>query len=136
MRLFGRFLTLLCVLVLSEVPMGLVQGYAWASMIVERAPEMGLGEALEDTFSGESPCEICCALAEVRERGAEQEGERAPNSEERGGGLKVFPVPSDAGRGAGSEMWAPFVGRVQFCQVGEVGERLFEDVPTPPPRGV
>lgn len=132
MKLFGRCLTLLCVLVLSEVPMGLVQGYAWASMVWDRAPEMGLEVAVADTFSGESPCSLCCALEAVRE--SKSEREEAPTSEERGGGLKVFPVSSDAGRWGGTGLLSPFAGRVNFCRMREVGESLFEEVPTPPPR--
>ncbi len=44
-------------------------------MITDRAPALGLSEAVSNTFSGDHPCDICKALAEV----TEQEKEQAPS---------------------------------------------------------
>lgn len=38
---------------------GVLQSVAWASMLVERARTQTLAEALDTTFDGQHPCEIC-----------------------------------------------------------------------------
>ncbi len=58
----------LCVLRLAMVlmacvsigmPWGVVQGIAWARMLVSYAGETSLMQAVEMTFDGEHPCELC-----------------------------------------------------------------------------
>ncbi|MGJ8694847.1 MAG: hypothetical protein ACSHYF_00885 [Verrucomicrobiaceae bacterium] len=71
---FARALCILAIVVLSGLDQAAVQTYAWASMLNDRAPNMGLTEALNSTFSGDQPCEVCCALAELTEK----EQENAP----------------------------------------------------------
>jgi|GEM_PF-3294109 len=65
---------ILSLISLSGMDQMLVQGYAWVTMFHDRAPEMGVSEALTDTFSGNHPCEVCLALAET----TEEEHEDAP----------------------------------------------------------
>ncbi len=58
----------LCVLRLAMVlmacvsiglPWSVVQGFAWARMLVSYAGETSLMQAVEMTFDGEHPCELC-----------------------------------------------------------------------------
>jgi len=68
MGVLARLLILLSAFCISGIPEGMWQAYAWTSMLIERAPEMGVKKALEDTISGESPCGICAALEEHRDQ--------------------------------------------------------------------
>ena len=60
----GRLALLLALFSLSGMDRALVQGYAWITMIQDRSIELGVEAAIEDTFSGESPCDLCDAIAE------------------------------------------------------------------------
>lgn len=58
-----RRLATYCVALLLGLSLGLqwtvLQSVAWASMIVQRAPEMGLEDAVRSTFDGQRPCSLC-----------------------------------------------------------------------------
>ena len=41
-------------------------------MINDRAPEVGLTEALDSTFSGDEPCELCLAIAAAAQKDQEK----------------------------------------------------------------
>lgn len=71
----ARFLCTLSLVALSGLDRVAVQTYAWATMLHDRAPEIGFTEALDSTFSGEEPCEICNAIAEV----TQEEQHKAPS---------------------------------------------------------
>ncbi|MDB4259143.1 hypothetical protein N9830_01825, partial [Akkermansiaceae bacterium] len=120
---FARHLCFFVIVVLSGLDQAVVQSYAWITMIHDRAPELGVREAINDTFSGESPCEICCALAEV----TEQEQEDAP--------LKK-------GGDQGPKLFAKFSSLQLFPPARDTWPRLTEfvalsslhlEIPTPPP---
>ena len=51
-----------------DAPQVLSQAYAWAMMLHDRTPTMGVAEALDSTFSGEAPCALCCAIQKKREK--------------------------------------------------------------------
>lgn len=69
MRLLFLPLLLLALLRISGGDLLLVQGYAWAEMLIERAGQDGLEQAMESTFSGDAPCEKClCISQEKKER--------------------------------------------------------------------
>ncbi|OAI55883.1 hypothetical protein AYO49_05105 [Verrucomicrobiaceae bacterium SCGC AG-212-N21] len=63
----------------------LLQVTAWSGMMVTRTVEMGVGEALETTFSGESPCALCMAV----QAGQEKENSSVPQQTKDGGKLKL-----------------------------------------------
>ncbi|MDB2429135.1 hypothetical protein OAE47_01030 [Akkermansiaceae bacterium] len=60
----GRLTLLLALFSLSGMDRAFVQGYAWFTMVLDRSTEMGVEAAIQDTLSGEHPCEICEAIAE------------------------------------------------------------------------
>ncbi|MDB4506966.1 hypothetical protein N9055_01980 [Akkermansiaceae bacterium] len=119
---FARHLCLFVIVVLSGLDQAVVQAYAWVTMIQDRAPEMGVSEAISDTFSGENPCEICTALAEV----TPEEREETPR-ETVGDSIKLF---------------AKFTSVRIFPPAREAWPRSFTradlaplhlEIPTPPP---
>lgn len=48
------------------------QTWAWVNMINDRVPQQGVAAALDSTFSGDSPCAMCCAIAQERQDKQEQ----------------------------------------------------------------
>lgn len=48
-------------------PYSLLQGYAWANMLVSYSQTDGLVQAAKDTFSGEKPCDLCCKISAARD---------------------------------------------------------------------
>ncbi len=46
---------------------GVLQGIAWAKMLVEYSQADGLREGVVKTFDGEHPCEMCASISKGRE---------------------------------------------------------------------
>ena len=63
----GKCLCLIAALGVIDGHLMVGQTWAWMSMMSERAPEQGLVGALDSTFSGDSPCSMCCAIQEQRQ---------------------------------------------------------------------
>lgn len=63
------------------------QTWAWMQMMNDRVPLQGISAALDSTFSGDSPCGMCCAIAQERQE--KQEQAPVPESEPS---VKFFPV--------------------------------------------
>jgi hypothetical protein len=66
-------LTLACALYLGGAHWMVLQVTAWTGMLVSRAPERGLIEAVETTFSGEQPCNLCAAVQEGQKEERQQQ---------------------------------------------------------------
>ncbi|MCH1510002.1 MAG: hypothetical protein L7T84_12405 [Akkermansiaceae bacterium] len=60
----GRLALLLALFSLSGMDRAFVQGYAWFTMVQERSTKLGVEAAIQETLSGEYPCEICEAIVE------------------------------------------------------------------------
>ncbi len=43
-----------------------LQTVAWTSMVIARAPQVGLTEAVSTTFDGQHPCRLCLVVREGR----------------------------------------------------------------------
>lgn len=54
------------------VPWGVVQGFAWARMLVSYAGQTSLMQAVEMTFDGEHPCELCQLARKAQNKPAPQ----------------------------------------------------------------
>ncbi len=65
-NLARKLLLLCCALSLSGAHWLLLQGAAWTSMIVARAPDTSLADALASTFSGKKPCTLCHVVQDGR----------------------------------------------------------------------
>ncbi|MDB4354131.1 hypothetical protein N9Z02_02390 [Akkermansiaceae bacterium] len=101
----------------------MLQVFAWSKMVHDRAPSMGVSQALNDAFSGENPCEICCAIAESTEEErqdapAETSADKLPKFFTKNKGLTVNPPALDS--------WSRSGSRVMFGI-------LKQKIPTPPP---
>ncbi|MCP5535156.1 MAG: hypothetical protein H7A51_02855 [Akkermansiaceae bacterium] len=104
----------------------LAQSWAWATMLHDRAPEMGVSEALDSTFSGAAPCPMCCALQEERQEKKEQESvpESKPTVE--------YPP---AARIAAFLLFPPMVGfETRAMREDSLLASRLEAPPLPPPR--
>jgi hypothetical protein len=63
---------------LAGGPYALMQGVAWAGMLVNYSKTDGLAKAAVDTFSGEKPCELCCKITEAKQEDARQNKSDSP----------------------------------------------------------
>jgi hypothetical protein len=66
MRGFIRGLLLLSFVVAADLHLPLLQVCAWTGMTVHYARNENVMEALKDTFGGERPCKMCCAIRKAR----------------------------------------------------------------------
>lgn len=121
----GRFFCLLALFALSGLDRAAVQTYAWATMLHDRAPEIGLTEAIDSTFSGDMPCEICTALTKTQ-----SEQQKAPNERPAEELPKLYspPAPHSAAllknRSQKSSLRHRDVSHEDLCSL---------EIPTPPP---
>lgn len=60
---FAVFLALLMI----GGPLGFFQVVAWSGMMISYSAESGLAQGMKDTFSGEKPCPLCCAIKKAKE---------------------------------------------------------------------
>lgn len=67
--------------------LALLQGLAWVGMLLERAPEKGLAQAVESTFSGDEPCDLCRAIKKTKDAESASEPVQAPQEEKLPAGL-------------------------------------------------
>ncbi|MEM8549979.1 MAG: hypothetical protein AAGF10_04250 [Verrucomicrobiota bacterium] len=64
LRALGSCLMIMAILVAMNVHWALIQGYAWATMLQEEQQRAStIREAIENTFGGEHPCELCTLVA-------------------------------------------------------------------------
>jgi hypothetical protein len=73
LSLVRTFLTLACALYLGGAHWAVLQLTAWTGMLVARAPQQGLVEAVETTFSGAQPCSLCSAVQEGQKEEQKQQ---------------------------------------------------------------
>lgn len=116
-------LSLVAALASSGGPWVLLQGFAWARMIVVFSQESGLRTAIVQTFSGRRPCALCHAA----QRGQHEEGRKAP-------GLKLelnlewAPAAENA-----LELDPPLLESGRILHSGSHAQRT-DPPPKPPPR--
>lgn len=75
LRLLAKFLVILAAITVMELPTGALQLVAWSQMLSDRIPEQGIEAAIDSTFNGKSPCELCLAAQEVHVSQQESEPE-------------------------------------------------------------
>lgn len=119
----ARHLSLFIIIVLSGLDQAVVQSYAWLSMIYDRSPELGMTEAISDTFSGDHPCDICCALTEL----TEEENENHPLEKRNDSSPKLFATFSEL------RLFPPLRGSWPRFAGPRPPSALHLEIPTPPP---
>lgn len=122
---FGKSLCLIAVLTVSEAHLVLMQSWAWGTMLQDRAPERGVVEAIESTFSGDEPCPMCCAVQEEK-----QEQREEPALPERNTLIKC-PSLADDRRPIFASCVRFYIKRAQEPHLVLV--RIASPPPTPPP---
>jgi hypothetical protein len=98
------------------------QVVAWANMIREYSQMVPLTQAVEITFSGQYPCEICKAIAE--RKSTEQQKELMPAKYD-----KQYLIPLAATAPA-----QPVVAEVSYAEPRFTFSSRGDSPPTPPPR--
>lgn len=71
---FARVLLVFCALYISGAHWFVLQTVAWTQMLVVRAMDSGFAAAVETTFDGEHPCDLCVVVRE----GTKQEEKSPP----------------------------------------------------------
>lgn len=77
LRLLAKSLVILAAITVMELPTATLQIVAWSQMLSERIPEQGIEAAVDSTFNGKSPCELCLAAQEVQIAQQESEPEQS-----------------------------------------------------------
>jgi hypothetical protein len=122
----------LCCLQLGGGPLGLMQLYAWGSMLVDYSQESGLAKAVRETFSGEKPCHLCHKIDAARKNSQDEPGREAPVDILKTAKLlkELMPVAIPRLRNPQSSdlMICAFAGPAMWCGMPA------EAPPSPPPR--
>ena len=77
-RLFKILLAWLACLQLCGGPLGLLQGVAWAKMLVSYSQQDGVVEGVKKTFDGDHPCAMCRAIASAKANETERPADTSP----------------------------------------------------------
>jgi hypothetical protein len=120
----GLWLSLLALVFASGSQWTLLQGVAWARMIVVYAQEGTLAEALAQTFSGRRPCPLC----HQAQKGQHQQGDQVP-WQRPAAALELIPTGPAAAALAPD---FPLLWQVGVAREQPVGQR--RSPPKPPPR--
>lgn len=74
--MFHRLLILVCALYLGGAHWMLLQMTAWTGMLIVRSQDAPIKEAVESTFDGEHPCQLCAAISHAQQEEQKREQER------------------------------------------------------------
>jgi len=122
---FRTFLALACALYLGGAHWMVLQVTAWTGMLVARAPQTGVVEAVESTFDGQHPCRMCAAVQEGQKEERKNQTELPALKklhEVKCIALEVMVVPAQISQG--EVRWPHFTGS---------GVSRMDAPPTPPP---
>ncbi len=132
MRLLRIILVLGAFVHLSGGHYGVLQGIAWATMLVQYSAADGLVEGARKTFDGDHPCEMCRSIASAKQ----QESQREPSLPATGIeklSLKDLRPPEPI---ALRHPRARDHGNASFISPDPIGGLAGARPPLPPPRGV
>lgn len=103
--------------------LALLQTYAWTSMLVEYSGSSSVSEAMDKTFDGEHPCELCKVVEKSKHEDKEQQMLKSEIKMEM-----LLPAPL--------KMPFPFSSEIVFCVTEFIGifEVVHLDLPVQPPR--
>lgn len=109
-------------------PLAVLQLGAWTWMIASYSQESSLQQAVEETFSGERPCAMCCMITEVEET----EQQEAPEPQR----TKAKDLKLILGLGAAIPSPQRCIGSLDTADPSQKYTNAFQAVPTPPPRSL
>jgi hypothetical protein len=113
-------------------PLALVQVVAWGNMIAQYSGESGIIKGVQDTFSGDRPCRLCCKISEARESDPENKKPVIPNKDQ--GPLKCLTEMLPLHEEVISAPLAMILAASSFAQPSELGDTFGSAPPSPPPR--
>jgi hypothetical protein len=100
-----------------------LQSIAWTTMLVENARQVPLSEAVERTFDGSHPCDLCHAVADGRK--SEKKSEILPT-------VAKMDLICITRRLSWLPSWLPVVYATRSFYLSEI----FLTPPAPPPRSL
>ncbi|MEO7600284.1 MAG: hypothetical protein ABIV50_15225 [Opitutus sp.] len=103
----------------------LVQTYAWGTMIADYSREMSLSEAVKKTFSPQTMCHLCHAVADAKKSSDENSATPGPKSP---GKILLACVAS---RAESFDPTLQCIGRVCLDNLGAGLDRAVPAVPPP-----
>jgi hypothetical protein len=113
-------------------PLALLQVIAWGNMIAQYSGESGIIKGVQDTFSGERPCHLCCKISQARDNDPENKKPVIPNKAQ--GSLKCLTEMIPLHEESLSAPLAVILPANSFVQPLQLGSSFESPPPSPPPR--
>lgn len=134
MSLVLRWLTVLCCcLHLFGGHYGVLQGVAWAKMLIDYSAEDGLLVGAQKTFDGQHPCEMCKSIAAAKEVEQNDSPSAPPTNQLKDLGLKPTPIAPRLRIVFPSSLAASFQG---YPDPADFLRTFCEQPPCPPPQAL
>lgn len=120
---YSRYLLLGTLFVSMGGHLALLQTYAWTSMLVEYSGSSSVSEAVDKTFDGEHPCELCKVVEKSKHEDKKQQMLKSEIKMEM-----LLPAPL--------KMPFPFSSEIVSCVTEFIGTFgvVHLDLPAQPPR--
>ncbi len=123
-----RLLIVCCALYLSGAHRVALQTTAWTGMVIARSISGPLSEAVQSTFDGEHPCQVCKVISSGKQ--TEERSRQAFELLKKAGALKFVDVrPLTVG------LPRPSLESVWWPALVDCSGRGADAPPTPPPLG-
>jgi hypothetical protein len=124
MRAFQKWTVVLTLMISIATPWSLLQTAAWCGMLMRYSQSASLSQAIEMTFDGEHPCQLCKWIRQGQQEEREKQNpvNTSPESKFQ---LALPPTVNLA-------LYPP--SRASVCQFPESSGRRPMRPPTPPPR--
>jgi hypothetical protein len=94
-RPFGRWLTVLALVLVTGGHWMALQSVAWAGMLIRYSQQGSVSQAILRTFDGQHPCRLCKVVREGRAEEQRQDSHRSDRGVARK--LDLLPVAVDRG---------------------------------------
>jgi hypothetical protein len=126
---------MLVIIGLLDCHLAMMQAWAWVNMLNDRIPEQGIEQAFSTTFSGDFPCEKCCAIIEIKAKEVEQRSDLPlPPTKDTERVLKLIGVITSF---RSVKVFPPACSRIPLLASRlNAPDEFVVAVPSPPPRVV
>ncbi len=110
-------------------PLAMYQVFAWSQMLHDRIPNQGLAEAIDSTFSGETPCEHCLKISAIKKDEKQPEKNQLPKK------IEVISIAKIAASNQQVSLVKPPSVRLAYIPSSiHIPKGVILKCPTPPPR--